>query len=225
MKRSVYILLSIVSIIVLVCVWYYTFGWRYVHQLHLQHTQTTMRNFVAAHYIRAVFYYMFSYTIMTVLGFPIAIPMTLLGGFLFGFWFGGIFALVSSVLGALIFFLLVRNWFADLIKTYYQQRLQEFNERIGSEGVFGYMVSLHLVAVVPYVIINTLAALANISVRIFLLATVLGATPVIFIYSFAGAQFGMIQGMKDIFSAGMIYALALLLVLSLIPFIIKRIIK
>jgi uncharacterized membrane protein YdjX (TVP38/TMEM64 family) len=225
MKRSLYILLSILSIVVMMCVWYYTYGWHYLYQLRLQHTQATMRNFVDLHYIRAVFYYMTSYIFMTILGFPIAIPMTLLGGFLFGLWFGGIFALVSSILGALIFFLLIRDWFADLIKDHYQKRLQEFNERIGNEGVFGYMVSLHLVAVVPYVIINTLAALAHISVGMFLLATTLGATPVIFIYSFAGARFGMMQSMKDIFSAGMIWALALLLVLSLIPFIIKKIIK
>lgn len=167
--------------------------------------------------IRALLLYVSLYTCCAILSVPILMPLALFGGMLFGTVIGGISAIIASTAGALISFLLIKNFFLPFMNIKYGIVSQEMSEWIGKRGVFGALVILHLLSVVPYVVINTIAALLGVSVPLFIAAALFGSTPVMFVYAFAGAQFGMLQSIGDIFSPAFLAACVLLVCCIVLP--------
>jgi uncharacterized membrane protein YdjX (TVP38/TMEM64 family) len=88
---------------------------------------------------------------------------------------------------------------------------------VGKKGVFSALVILHLLTIVPYVIINTIAAILGVSVPLFIAAALFGSTPVMFVYAFAGAQLRTVQSFHDMLSPTFLAAYVLLLCCILVP--------
>jgi len=109
-----------------------------------------------------------------------------------------------------------------LMSVKYKTFTQQLDGLIGTKGVFGGLVILHLLTVVPYVVINVIAAIAGVSVPMFIAAALFGSAPVIFVYAFAGAQFGMVQSVGDLFSGRFVIAVVLLLCFILGPLLFYR---
>lgn len=139
------------------------------------------------HYILAVCTYIISYALIVVSGVPLFIPATLLAGYLFGWWLGLLYAVIAANLGAVCSFLLVRYLLNHWCKDKYTQQLERFKKRMAKQS-YAYMLSLHLAMIFPYAVINTLAALSDISLLTFLWTTVLGSLPFIAFNVFAGQQ-------------------------------------
>lgn len=176
---------------------------------------------LAQSYLKVVVYYCLIYTVLIALTLPVSGPLTILGGYLFGLLPGFLFALFSACLGSMCSFLCLRYFFSSLIRNRYKTKLERFNEKIKVYG-FSYLLTLQLLSVLPYVVINTLAALADVPLTAFLWTTIVGSIPLIFIYSLAGQQLGTIESMKDILSPHIILMLVLLAGLALIPMVLKR---
>jgi uncharacterized membrane protein YdjX (TVP38/TMEM64 family) len=200
---------------------YYAMG-SYLSIARMQEYSHQLSLFVARNYMCTATIFTIVMTGMVACGLPIVIPATLMSGFLFGAWWGGIFAVISSFAGSLIAFLFFRYVLGAMVKKRYHDRLEKFNERMHAYGPT-YILLLHYSAVVPLFIINSCAALTKLSFLMFALMTFLGLIPVCFIYAFAGRQLSTIQSVSDIFSPIVIVALASLAFLALLPIIIKRI--
>jgi len=109
---------------------------------------------------------------------------TIGGGLLFGRWLGTAYALVGTTLGASGVFLSARAGLSDLA------------ERAGSQAggiaagfrtnAFIYLVQLRLVPLFPFTLVNIAAALGGLSLRIYVLATLVGILPSVFIYASLG---------------------------------------
>jgi len=103
---------------------------------------------------------------------------------LFGRWLGTAYALVGTTLGASGVFLSARAGLSDLA------------ERAGSQAggiaagfrtnAFIYLVQLRLVPLFPFTLVNIAAALGGLSLRIYVLATLVGILPSVFIYASLG---------------------------------------
>ena len=217
--RNKYLL--ILAICVIAVAFYYCGGAAFFSYENLQAKKEYLKLLVEHDYWRAVIYFILIYFTATAFSIPAAVPLTLLGGYLFGTVPGALYSLIASLSGVMITFVIVRYLLASFLLKRYKDRIADFHQRIGKEGVFGYITTLHLLAVVPYMIITTLAALAGISIGMFLLTAIVGATPVLFIYALAGAQLGTVDSVRDIFAPHVIIALTLLIGCALMPVILR----
>jgi uncharacterized membrane protein YdjX (TVP38/TMEM64 family) len=109
---------------------------------------------------------------------------TIIGGLLFGRWFGTAYALVGTTLGAAGVFLAARAGFSGLA------------ERVGPRAAvvangfrqngLSYLVFLRLVPLFPFTLVNMAAALGRLPLRTYALGTLIGILPSVLIYASVG---------------------------------------
>lgn len=175
--------------------------------------------FVKDHYVLAVCIFSLIYSLAVSLSVPAA-PLTLLGGFLFGFVPGVIIALVSATLGGCLGFLFVRYVVGRRFQRKYSQQLTTFNKEINRNG-FYYLLGLRLTFVVPFFLINILAGLTKVPLTHFVLATFIGIIPATIAYTYAGQHLQDITSIKDIFNRRLVLIFLLLAILALVPILLK----
>lgn len=179
---------------------------------------------VAEHYFGSVISFISLCTLLVAFTLPITIPMGVVAGFLFGLWPGFLYSMVPVLVGSAISFLIIRYALSHAMRHHYGKQLDAFNERIKSYG-YTYLISLQLLSIIPYFVINTLAALAGVSFLTFMWTTAVGASPVVLVYAFAGRQLYKINSWRDVLSKEMLLLLILLAGLALLPMIIRKIRK
>ena len=172
-------------------------------------------------YYTAVTAFVCIFALVVGTGFPGSAVLTLFAGYLFGVFEGGMYALIGSIVGATISFLLFRYVFRGTVTAWYGKRIKQFKTQMSTHGV-SYLLMLHFVTVVPYFVINALAALSDISLLTFVWTTIVGSMPIISVYAFAGRQLSYIQSLGDIFSPTIILAFVLLIALACMPIILRK---
>lgn len=187
----------------------------------MQENRAYLEVAVQSNYLRSVAIFVGIFMAVIALAMPGVPPLTMIGGFLFGFIPGALYASIAATVGTSISFLIIRYVLSGLIRGKYAQKLERFNEKITSHGVVGYLLTMQLVGVIPYFIINTLAALTDVSFKTFLWTTYVGSLPIIAIYAFAGRQLYLVESASDIFSPSIIALLVFLVLLTLMPLFLK----
>jgi len=223
-KRSLRLILFIVALILSALLIRYTNVHEYFSLAALKDDQHFLKQLLTQNYYAAVVVYMLIFVAVIALGIPGSAALTLLGGYLFGALEGGIYSLIGSVTGSTLCFLLFRYVLRSYVGTWYGERVEQFKEQLAQYGA-SYLLMLHFAIVVPYFVINTLAAVADISFFTFLWTTIAGGIPIVSVYAFAGRQLGTIQSAGDIFSPPVILAFALLIVMACMPIITRKVKK
>ncbi len=147
--------------------------------------------------------------------------MNLAAGYFFGIVFGTIGANIGCTLGSLVMFLIARHFFGPYITKKFGERFKKFDKMYKQDGA-NFFLFLRLTPGFPAMMINFFAGSTQAKVRTFLWTTSLGMLPAELIYTFAGQQARVVTSAKDIMTPGMLFALALLGGLSLMPILIKR---
>ena len=180
-----------------------------------------LEQLVMHNYIVAACGYMFVYMVLVALSLPIGAPMSMTGGFLFGTIPGVIFAVLASTAGASLLFLVVRYLIGDYVQKTYAHRLEVFNAAVAREG-WHYLLSVRFVVMIPFFVINILAALTSIPFKTFFWTTALGVAPASLVFAFAGQQLMDIDSVRDIFSLEVVGAFGLLAALAVFSLLLKR---
>jgi len=178
--------------------------------------------FVQGHYLRSVAAYIALYIIIAALSIPGAGIMTLAGGFLFGVLPATLYIDIGATIGATLAFLMARYLLGKWLQERYRILLSAFNAEMEKNGP-RYLLTVRLIPVFPFFMINFLSGLTNIPARTFAWTTALGIIPATLIFAFAGRQIGTINTMSEILSPRMIGALTILAALALFPAAYKRI--
>jgi uncharacterized membrane protein YdjX (TVP38/TMEM64 family) len=215
------IVFCIIILILLFLIWHMGFH-RHLTIHSLQENRGYLESTVATNYPKSVFIYLLIYAGIITFAIPGVPILTMLGGFLFGFIPGGFYALIGASVGTSLSFLIMRHIFSNVIRGKYAQKLEQFNEKLKIQGVASYLLTMHLVGLIPYFIINSLAALADVPFITFFWTTIVGSLPIIFIYSFAGRQLYFIETFSDIFSPTIIMLLVLLIIMGLVPLFLRK---
>ena len=108
-----------------------------------------------------------------------AVPVTLLiltSSLVFGTLTGASVALIASVLSALIGYGIGRFTGRGLIEHLADGRMQQVSQRLGRRGILT-IITVRIVPVAPFVVLNLLAGTMHISVRDFLIGTAVGMLP------------------------------------------------
>ncbi|RPI38375.1 MAG: TVP38/TMEM64 family protein [Nitrospiraceae bacterium] len=185
----------------------------------IKEERDVLHAFVEENYLVSVLSFLLL-TFSTAFMVPGAIVLMLAGGFFFGMVPGLLFAVAGLTLGAMSAFLSARYVLGQWVQDRYKVLLTSFNEEMQCHGHY-YLITLRVVPVLPFFLVNILAGLTKISLKRFAVSTSIGLIPASFVYSFAGRRLAVINSPRDILSPGMIAALFLLGLFILLPVILK----
>lgn len=155
------------------------------------------------------------YVALTALSFPGTVVLTLLAGALFGLLEGTLLVSFASNVGAVMAMLISRFMLRDWIQKRFGTQIAAINKGLAREGTF-YLVSLRLIPLVPFVLLNPALGLTRVGMWTFWWTTQLGMLPGNAIYVNAGQQLVQLQSLSGILSPSMISTLVLLAVFPLL---------
>jgi pyruvate/2-oxoglutarate dehydrogenase complex dihydrolipoamide dehydrogenase (E3) component/uncharacterized membrane protein YdjX (TVP38/TMEM64 family) len=163
----------------------------------------------AARPLRAVAAYAALYVGVTALSLPGAAVLTLAGGAVFGFWLGLAVVSVASTLGATLAFLVARFLLRDAVQARFGDRLRAVNDGVRADGAW-YLLSLRLVPLFPFFVVNLVMALTPVRVWTFAWVSQLGMLLGTAVFVNAGTELAAIDGPRDVLSPGLLLSFVLL---------------
>lgn len=165
--------------------------------------------------------YLAAYVAVVALSLPGGTVMTLAGGFLFGALPGTALAVLGATLGACLLFLAARHALAGALAARGGAAMARLREGLRRDG-FWYLLSLRLLPLVPFWLVNLAPALAGMPFRSYALATLVGIIPATAVYAGIGAGLGGVLEAGErpdlgvVLSPGILLPLAGLAALSLL---------
>ena len=177
--------------------------------------------FTEANYPTAVAIFVLAYCAVVGLSLPGGAIMTLAGGFLFGSVLGMLYVNVGASVGATLSFLVARYLLRDWVEQKFGSRLVPIQEGF-AKNAFSYLMTLRLIPLFPFFLVNMVSGLTRVSVGTYVAATSLGIIPGSFVFAYAGRQLGTINSLKEIVSPHVLMAFTLLGLLALVPILYKR---
>jgi uncharacterized membrane protein YdjX (TVP38/TMEM64 family) len=155
-----------------------------------------------------------------VLTVPATGPLFAGAGFLFGFipaFFISLIGMSLGLIGSYILFSTVLSRFVPKDN----KKIERLKCNINKYG-YSYLITLNLMTVFPFFIILFVAVAAQVPLIHTLWTCVLGSSPIIAIYIFAGTQLGTVNTFSELFSWHIVAVLITLIVLSLLPMYLQR---
>jgi len=182
---------------------------------NLREHQAQFKDYYAHHKGLTLFVYFLIYVAMAALSLPGAAVLTLAGGVFFGLGAGVIVVSFASSIGATLAFLVSRFLLRDSVQRKFGDKLGAINRGIEKDGAF-YLLTLRLVPIFPFFVINLALGLTPIRVFVFYVVSQLGMLPGTLVYVNAGTQLAKIGSIQDILSPALIFSFVLLGVFPLI---------
>jgi len=183
--------------------------------------KTEIRAFLDEHYLLCLVAFFVACTLFINSPVPLAAALKFLGGFFFGFYQGALYNILATIIACLVGFSLSRYALKEHFEKLYYRRLQAIEDEIERNG-FYYFLSLRLVLVVPYFLINILAGISRLSFRQFFFSTALGVIPGSLVYANGGAKLEQIDSLQDLFRSDILFAFAGILLLVWLPKLLHR---
>jgi pyruvate/2-oxoglutarate dehydrogenase complex dihydrolipoamide dehydrogenase (E3) component/uncharacterized membrane protein YdjX (TVP38/TMEM64 family) len=161
------------------------------------------------------------YLAVAAMALPGAVLLTLAGGAVFGFGWGLLLVSFASSLGATLSFWMARLLLRDWVQARFATQLAEINAGVQRAGWL-YLLSLRLIPVVPFFLINLTMGLTSLRTGTFYLASQLGMLVGTAVYVNAGIQLGNLHSLSDVASPALLGSFALL---GLFPLVVRRILR
>jgi uncharacterized membrane protein YdjX (TVP38/TMEM64 family) len=169
----------------------------------------------------APFVFVLVYVTTTALGLPGSV-VTIVGGVVFGFGWGALYNSIGANIGANAAFGLARMLGRDGVERIVGKRIQRLNNAMLRHGLIG-LLALRLIPLVPFNALNFGSGLTRLRWREYIIATMVGILPGTLVYTFfADALVGGSMEASPAATVRVWIAGAMLLVLSLLPFIARR---
>ena len=187
----------------------------------LKASRDTLASLYAARPVQTALGFFGVYVLAAALSFPGASILTLAAGAMFGLGLGLLLVSFASSVGALLAFWVSRYMLRDFVKQRFGKMLQPVNEGLAKDGTF-YLLTLRLVPVFPFWLINLLMGLTSIGSRKFYVVSQIGMLVGTAVYVNAGTQLAAIDSASDVLSPGLLGSLALL---GVFPLVVKFIVS
>jgi pyruvate/2-oxoglutarate dehydrogenase complex dihydrolipoamide dehydrogenase (E3) component/uncharacterized membrane protein YdjX (TVP38/TMEM64 family) len=150
---------------------------------------------------------------------------TVAGGAVFGLGWGVLLVSFASTVGATLSFWLSRYLLGDWLRARMGPRVLAVRAHVEQEGAF-YLLSLRLMPVVPFGVINLLMGLTAMRTRTFYAVSQIGMLASTIVFVSAGQQLGSIQSAGEALKPGMLAALlGLGLLVALLPKVSRRVLE
>ena len=169
-------------------------------------------------FVGAVFFAVF--VAVTGLCLPGTAVLTLVAGAIFGLGWGMVIASFAATLGATLAFLLARYLARNAVRRRFENTLERLDAGVRRDGAF-YLLTLRLVAVFPFFIINAVMGLTAMPVLVFAAVTQAGMLPALLVFVNAGSRLGEIESLAGILSPALLLSF---LLLGVFPLVAKKIV-
>lgn len=146
---------------------------------------------------------------------PSGAIIAIAGGMAFGMGLGTLYTMLGALIGATTAFYISRLLGRDFVMKLTRGRLKSFDEGAARHG-FKLILVMRLIPIIPFNLISFGAGLTNMKFRDYMLATVLGIVPGVFVFTNLGDK------ALDAQSPQFIMALVILLLLVAVSFIFKK---
>lgn len=144
-----------------------------------------INSFIEENFKLSFLIYVLSYFILIICNFPVASLLSLIGGFLFGTWIGGIGIVIGGSLGAFTTFLITKFFFLDYIKNKVLAKYTSITDYFNKNDL-ELMLLLRLIPGTPFFIQNLILAGLGANNTKFLFTTIAGLSPWAFIIASIG---------------------------------------
>ncbi|MFC5707726.1 FAD-dependent oxidoreductase [Aeromonas eucrenophila] len=199
---------------------------RYLNLGALQARQAQLSVWVEGNFALAALLFLLVYVLSTALSLPGASLLTLGGSAVFGVGWGLLLVSFASSLGATLAMLSARFLLRDFllregVKARFGDKLTQFEQGMAKDGAF-YLLSLRLIPLFPFFLVNLLMGLTPIRVGTYYWVSQLGMLPGTFVYVLAGSELATLTSTGNILSPGLMVALTLL---GIMPLLMKQLMK
>ena len=219
-SSAVKIVIALVIALAIGAFFYFDLG-QFLSLAALKDNRDHLLAFTEANYVGAAALFVLCYIAVTGLSLPGAVILTLAGGFLFGSVFGTLLVNLGATSGATLAFLAARYMLRDWVEQKFGKWLDPLQQGF-AKNAFNYLITLRLIPLFPFFVINLVSGLTRMNVGTYMVATSLGIIPGSFVYAYAGRQLGTINSLKEIASPNVIAAFVLLGLLALLPIGYKK---
>lgn len=147
-------------------------------------------------YLLAVCGFLLLYCLIIAISIPGAIVFTFASGFLFGTWWGTLYVLIGETIGCTFTFLAVKISLGEWV----ERKAGKWVKKMESEfrkNAFNYIMTLRLIPILPFWLVNIAAALVKVRLLTFVSSTFLGIIPLTVIYVSLGHSLGIIFDNQD----------------------------
>jgi uncharacterized membrane protein YdjX (TVP38/TMEM64 family) len=215
-------------ILILILSSFYLFGLgKYFSFSFLQEYRHVLKDIVSQYFFFSILAFGILYVIVAATSLPIAVFLTILGGFLFGPFISLVVVDLCATLGASLLFLTIKTTLGEL----FQEKATPWIKKLETgfqKNAFSYLLSLRLVPIFPFWAVTLASAFLSVPLRTFVLATLIGIIPGTLVYSLLGNGLGALfdQGrvpdLHIIFTPEIFLPIFGLSLLSLLPIIYKK---
>ena len=181
----------------------------------LKASRDTLASLYTNHPLQTALAFFGVYVLAAALSFPGASILTLAAGAMFGWALGLLLVSFASSVGALLAFWVSRYLLRDFFQQRFGKLLRPINDGLAKDGTF-YLLTLRLVPVFPFWLINLLMGLTTMGARKFYIVSQVGMLAGTAVYVNAGTQLAAIESTSDVLSPGLLGSLALLGVFPLL---------
>ena len=152
----------------------------------------TIQNFILQNFFISIFIVILSYSFLIMCNFPFASLLSMINGFLFGTWIGGILSIVGGTLGAFGVFLIAKFFFLDFVKNKFLNKYS-YIENYFNKNDLELMMLIRIIPAIPFFLQNLILAGLGAHNKKFFYTTLIGLAPWSFIFGSIG------QGLEEIF--------------------------
>lgn len=191
---------------------------------NLQTNKDALLAYVRDNAVMSVLIYILVYIAAIALNLPGGAVLTIAGGFLFGTLPAVVYVNIGATCGAVLAFLSARYLLGSRLQESYGAQLEKFNGEMERNGV-RYLLTLRLIPVFPFFLVNFLSGLTRVSLASFTWTTAAGIIPGTAVFAYAGHQLETVHSIGDIFTGKVLSAFLLLGLFTLAPAIIGRLRK
>ena len=107
-------------------------------------------------------------------------PLALFAGFIFGKWFGLLFAVIGMTLGATLLYIFANYFLKEMIRDKFLNRFRKLEEKF-RKSEFIYLLIYRFVGGIPFQIQNVLPCIFDVKVFNFFWSTLIGMIPSLFL--------------------------------------------
>ena len=200
---------------------------RYVSLDGLARNCETLEVWVDSHPVLSRGTYAAAYFVAIAFSLPVGLVLTVGGGMVFGLLEGTVITVLAATAGALAVFLAARSAIGDALR----RRAGPFAKRLERgfrENALSYLLVLRLVPLFPFWLVNIVPAVLGVSVRTYLIGTLVGIIPGTFVFVSVGngletiIDAGRVPGLEIFLEPSVLIPIAGLSALALVPVVYKR---
>ena len=151
-----------------------------------------IQNFISQNFFLSAFILLVLYSFLILCNFPFASLLTMINGFLFGTWVGGLISLVGGTLGAFGIFIIAKFFFLDFIKSKFLDKYSNIQNYFNQNDL-ELMILIRIIPGTPFFLQNLILAGLGANNKKFIYTTMFGLAPWSFIFGSIG------QGLEEIF--------------------------